>query len=276
MLVASLLCAGALLSAEARSAHSRGLPPSPYQEQTADEGPLMGRSDLGPESADLDERRALREQQHQLQLQATDRFSRETPDESDEADSEDEAASADSSEESPMRGLSAAAPNGEEVDASELSPLGGSQMGVALGGLQGDFAASKLQAASNSHHLQQQQRRQQNPARGRDVNNSNDSDDSDSLADNSDESGDESDGQPSVAPAALGGAGPMNENAELGLDTNIANAKIDLSPRDMSTAAGHHYHGHGVHGMLKMGAETGKKGAFKWYDKHPVGGKGRR
>lgn len=62
-----------------------------------------------------------------------------------------------------------------------------------------------------------------------------------------------------------------------GLDSNIANAKIELSPTDMATAAGHHHHhGHYVHGWLKMGAETGKKGAFKWHDKHPVGGKGRR
>lgn len=61
-----------------------------------------------------------------------------------------------------------------------------------------------------------------------------------------------------------------------GQDSNIANAKIKLSSTDMSTAAGHHYHGHGVHGWLEMGAHTGKKGAFGWHDKHPVGGKGRR
>lgn len=60
-------------------------------------------------------------------------------------------------------------------------------------------------------------------------------------------------------------------------DTNIANAKIRFSPGDMVTAAGHHHHKkHYVSGWLKMGAESGKKGAFKWHDKHPVGGKGRR
>lgn len=61
-----------------------------------------------------------------------------------------------------------------------------------------------------------------------------------------------------------------------GQDSNIENARVELSPSDKMTAAGHHYHGHGPHGWLKMGASTGKKGAFKWHDKHPVGGKGRR
>lgn len=60
-------------------------------------------------------------------------------------------------------------------------------------------------------------------------------------------------------------------------DSNIANAKVRLSPTDMATAAGHHHsHKHYPSGMLKMGAESGKKGAFKWHSKHPVGGKGRR
>lgn len=48
---------------------------------------------------------------------------------------------------------------------------------------------------------------------------------------------------------------------------------------ELIAAAGHHYHKkhkHYVSGKLEMGAETGKKGAFKWHDKHPVGGKGRR
>lgn len=59
--------------------------------------------------------------------------------------------------------------------------------------------------------------------------------------------------------------------------SNIANAKIDVSSQDLATAAGHHHHhGHYPHGMLKMGAHTGKKGSFGWHDKHPVGGKGRR
>jgi len=45
---------------------------------------------------------------------------------------------------------------------------------------------------------------------------------------------------------------------------------------DLKTSASHHHHGHGVKGWLDMGAWTGKKGAFGWYDKHPVGGKGRK
>ena len=62
-----------------------------------------------------------------------------------------------------------------------------------------------------------------------------------------------------------------------GLGSNIANAKISVAPNDMDTAAGHHHHHkHYVHGWLEMGAHTGKKGAFGWHDKHPVGGKGRR
>lgn len=62
-----------------------------------------------------------------------------------------------------------------------------------------------------------------------------------------------------------------------GLDTNIENARVSVTPQDMSTAAGHHHHHHHyVHGWLEMGAHTGKKGSFGWHDKHPVGGKGRR
>lgn len=41
----------------------------------------------------------------------------------------------------------------------------------------------------------------------------------------------------------------------------------DLNP----AASKHHHHGHGAKGWLDMGAWTGKKGAFGWYDKHPVG-----
>lgn len=98
-------------------------------------------------------------------------------------------------------------------------------------------------------------------------------------------------GQPAIGPNSWLGSGNTNSRSgssssssdadELdeeprGQDSNIANAKIKLSSTDMSTAAGHHYHGHGVHGWLEMGAHTGKKGAFGWHDKHPVGGKGRR
>lgn len=61
------------------------------------------------------------------------------------------------------------------------------------------------------------------------------------------------------------------------LDSNIENAKVQLTAGDMATAAGHHHHHkHYPHGWLKMGAHTGKKGSFGWHDKHPVGGKGRR
>lgn len=48
------------------------------------------------------------------------------------------------------------------------------------------------------------------------------------------------------------------------------------SGNDLKTSASHHHHGHGVKGWLDMGAWTGKKGAFGWHDKHPVGGKGRK
>lgn len=42
---------------------------------------------------------------------------------------------------------------------------------------------------------------------------------------------------------------------------------------DLKTSASHHHHGlvHGAKGWLKMGAWTGKKGAFGWHGKHPAG-----
>lgn len=42
---------------------------------------------------------------------------------------------------------------------------------------------------------------------------------------------------------------------------------------DLRVAASKHYghHKHGAKGWLDMGAWTGKKGAFGWHDKHPVG-----
>lgn len=45
------------------------------------------------------------------------------------------------------------------------------------------------------------------------------------------------------------------------------------SADDLRVAASKHYghHKHGAKGWLDMGAWTGKKGAFGWYDKHPVG-----
>lgn len=59
------------------------------------------------------------------------------------------------------------------------------------------------------------------------------------------------------------------------LDTNIDNARVEFTPREMAMAASHH-HKHSVHGKMSMGAHTGKKGAFGWHAKFPVGGKGRR
>lgn len=69
-----------------------------------------------------------------------------------------------------------------------------------------------------------------------------------------------------------------NSGQELhGRHSNIARAKVQMEDKDLKTAAGHHYHHkHSVHGWLKMGAHTGKKGAFGWHAKYPVGGKGRR
>lgn len=45
----------------------------------------------------------------------------------------------------------------------------------------------------------------------------------------------------------------------------------EVPTRDLKTAASHHHKKHGAKGWLDMGAWTGKKGAFGWYDKHPVG-----
>lgn len=57
-----------------------------------------------------------------------------------------------------------------------------------------------------------------------------------------------------------------------GQDSNIDNARVEVSSNDMQTAAGHHHHKkHHVHGKLDMGAHTGKKGSFGWHSKHPVG-----
>lgn len=66
--------------------------------------------------------------------------------------------------------------------------------------------------------------------------------------------------------------------------SSITKANMNQKPnnlidygRELLPAAGHHHHHkHYVSGKLEMGAESGKKGAFKWHDKHPVGGKGRR
>lgn len=58
--------------------------------------------------------------------------------------------------------------------------------------------------------------------------------------------------------------------------SNIDNAEIKMTSKDLDTAAGHHHHHkHYVHGKMEMGAHTKKKGAFGWHAKYPVGGKGR-
>lgn len=47
---------------------------------------------------------------------------------------------------------------------------------------------------------------------------------------------------------------------------------IPAASGDLRTSASHHkHHGHHAKGWLDMGAWTGKKGSFGWYDKHPVG-----
>lgn len=46
---------------------------------------------------------------------------------------------------------------------------------------------------------------------------------------------------------------------------------VPSTSADLQTQASHHHHGHGAKGWLDMGAWTGKKGSFGWYDKHPVG-----
>lgn len=91
------------------------------------------------------------------------------------------------------------------------------------------------------------------------------------------EDADDSEGEDSPVGAASNLRWAGNVSQLDGMDSNIANAKVRISSSDMVTAAGHHHHKkHYVHGKLIMGAETGKKGSFKWHDKHPVGGKGRR
>lgn len=101
-----------------------------------------------------------------------------------------------------------------------------------------------------------------------------------SSANNADDDEDEADMEaPSSASSNLVDNISTDADGEphVGLDTNIENAKIELTPEDMATAAGHHHHHkHYVHGKMYMGAESGKKGAFKWHSKYPVGGKGRR
>ena len=56
-------------------------------------------------------------------------------------------------------------------------------------------------------------------------------------------------------------------------------AAVTQPTADLSGAASgyhRHHHGHHAKGWLDMGAWSGKKGAFGWHDKHPVGKKGRK
>lgn len=85
---------------------------------------------------------------------------------------------------------------------------------------------------------------------------------------------------PEESPSLVDPTGDNNSDDDAdnsGADSNIEQARIRLSSSDMEAAAGHHHHHkHFVKGWLEMGAHTGKKGAFGWHDKHPVGGKGRK
>lgn len=109
------------------------------------------------------------------------------------------------------------------------------------------------------------------------VNEPIESDESDSDSESADLEEPESNSQPTGASSNLVDNISLDMYGEPHvLGTNIANARIQVTSKDLATAAGHHHHKkHYVHGKLEMGAETGKKGAFKWHDKHPVGGKGR-
>lgn len=84
---------------------------------------------------------------------------------------------------------------------------------------------------------------------------------------------DEDDDDLRVAPRS----GPLltgNTNLPVVADSAILAQNYQPLPSasvDLKTSASHHHHGHGAKGWLDMGAWTGKKGAFGWYDKHPVG-----
>lgn len=76
---------------------------------------------------------------------------------------------------------------------------------------------------------------------------------------------------------------PMTAPAQMTAGSDLYQTDQSYQPpyqapsQDLRTAASKHYghHKHGAKGWLDMGAWTGKKGAFGWYDKHPVG-KGRK
>lgn len=108
---------------------------------------------------------------------------------------------------------------------------------------------------------------------------------------NNDEDSDDGDEDDDIANAQghLAAMAAQNSVHPTGGEQNVAsNSHLDdvsatgnyqqVAPRpsanDLKTAASYHkHHGHGAKGWLDMGAWTGKKGAFGWHDKHPVGGK---
>lgn len=76
--------------------------------------------------------------------------------------------------------------------------------------------------------------------------------------DDDDDRADQAAPQAAQLAQAASGLYQQNEPAMVAADLNQAASK-------------HYHHGHGAKGWLDMGAWTGKKGAFGWYDKHPVG-----
>lgn len=72
-------------------------------------------------------------------------------------------------------------------------------------------------------------------------------------------------------PVTAAGSAYAQYNAPIQTAQTLQKYHATPSAADLKTSASHHHHGHGVKGWLDMGAWTGKKGAFGWYDKHPVG-----
>lgn len=89
-----------------------------------------------------------------------------------------------------------------------------------------------------------------------------------------DDDDDDDDGvelQPALRAPQLAQAGSAHYRNEQPIMADQAHQTVP-SAADLKPAASKHYHhGHGAKGWLDMGAWTGKKGAFGWYDKHPVG-----
>jgi hypothetical protein len=73
------------------------------------------------------------------------------------------------------------------------------------------------------------------------------------------------------------GSGRVTSGSDLYQTDQSYQPPYQPAAQDLKPAASKHYghHKHGAKGWLDMGAWTGKKGAFGWYDKHPVG-KGRK